>query len=121
MHKDKGQITNLLCIYRPLSLYGLTANMKGYEPTDVKPFQKIQNAQPYNPETATQLVPLILSDYNTNSNDKNLWERIAEQEELDYLIRSSQRVLKPTNAQQTTQSTNSAATSALNNLMQKSQ
>lgn len=41
LHKDKGAITNLLCIYRPLSLYGLTANMKGYEPTEVKPFNKV--------------------------------------------------------------------------------
>ena len=43
LHKDKGAITNLQSIYRPLSLYGLTANMKGYEPayTEVKPFQKV--------------------------------------------------------------------------------
>lgn len=38
--KDKGPITNLQCIFRPLSLYGLTANMKAYEPTEVKPLQK---------------------------------------------------------------------------------
>jgi hypothetical protein len=40
LHKDKGAITNLQCIYRPLSLYGLTANRKAYEPAylDVKPF-----------------------------------------------------------------------------------
>ena len=37
-HKDKGAITNLLCIYRPLSLFGLTANMKAYEPMEVKAF-----------------------------------------------------------------------------------
>jgi hypothetical protein len=42
LHKDKGAITNLLCIYRPLSLYGLTANMKGYDPLgEIKPFQKV--------------------------------------------------------------------------------
>lgn len=38
LHKDKGAITNLLCIYRPLSMYGLTANMKAYEPFEVKQF-----------------------------------------------------------------------------------
>ena len=38
LHKDKGAITNLCCIYRPLSLYGLTANMKSYEHLEIKPF-----------------------------------------------------------------------------------
>ena len=38
LHKDKGAITNLVSIYRPLSLYGLTANMKAYEPIELKPF-----------------------------------------------------------------------------------
>jgi WD40 repeat protein len=31
IHKDKGQITNLIAIHRPLSLFGLTANMKSFE------------------------------------------------------------------------------------------
>ena len=35
LHKDKGAITNLVCLYRPLSLFGLTANMKAYEPVQV--------------------------------------------------------------------------------------
>ncbi len=66
MHKDKGAITNLICIHRPLSLYGLTANMKGYDPLgEVKPFQKVQNLMPFNPETSTQIVPLALRDYTT--------------------------------------------------------
>lgn len=43
LHKDKGAVTNLLCIYRPLSLYGLTANMKAYEPSEVKAFNKVQS------------------------------------------------------------------------------
>lgn len=38
LHKDRGAITNLVCVYRPLSLYGLTANMKAYEPTELKAF-----------------------------------------------------------------------------------
>jgi hypothetical protein len=40
VHKDKGAITNLVAIHRPLSLFGLTANMQGYEPGDLKPLQK---------------------------------------------------------------------------------
>jgi hypothetical protein len=43
LHKDKGPITNLLCIYRPLSLFGLTANMKAYEPIEAKPLQKYRS------------------------------------------------------------------------------
>lgn len=37
-HKDKGPITNLVPFFRPLSLYGLKANMKAYEPGEVKAF-----------------------------------------------------------------------------------
>lgn len=37
VHKDKGAITNLVAINRPLSLFGLTANMQGYEPGEIKP------------------------------------------------------------------------------------
>ena len=40
LHMNKGAITNIISIHRPLSLYGLTANMKGYEPNDLKTFQK---------------------------------------------------------------------------------
>jgi WD40 repeat protein len=32
LHKDKGAITNLVALERPLSLFGLTANMNGYDP-----------------------------------------------------------------------------------------
>ena len=31
LHKDQGSITNLVSLHRPLSLFGLTANMKSYE------------------------------------------------------------------------------------------
>jgi len=40
IHKDKGAITNLVPIHRPLSLFGLTANMQGYEPGDIKALNK---------------------------------------------------------------------------------
>ena len=97
LHKDNGAITNLVCIHRPLSLYGLTANMKGYDPLgEIKPFQKVQNVMPFNPEISTQIVPLALRDYSTsNSGQQTLWDKIAENEEYDYIIRSSQRILNP--------------------------
>ena len=40
LHKDKGPVTNLVALTRPLSLFGLTANMQNYEPGDFKAFQK---------------------------------------------------------------------------------
>ena len=67
MHKDKGPITNLLCIYRPLSLYGLTANMKGYEPCEIKPFNKV--ASMVEGENGTTMVQLSLLDYKPAVSD----------------------------------------------------
>ena len=32
LHKDKGAITNLIALERPLSLFGLTASMSAYDP-----------------------------------------------------------------------------------------
>ena len=40
IHKDKGSINNLVAINRPLSLFGLTANMQGYEPGEFKPLNR---------------------------------------------------------------------------------
>jgi len=40
LHKDKGQITNLVALHRPLSLFGLTANMKSFEVPEISPLQK---------------------------------------------------------------------------------
>lgn len=85
LHKDKGAITNLLCIYRPLSLYGLTANMKGYEPHEVKPFNKV--SAPLEGD-GMQVVQLKLID-NPPPREQSMWDQIAENEELGYLIRSS--------------------------------
>jgi len=34
LHKDKGAINNLVALHRPLSMYGLTANMNSYELSD---------------------------------------------------------------------------------------
>jgi len=41
IHKEKGQINNLVSLTRPLSLFGLTANMKSYEPGEMKSLQKV--------------------------------------------------------------------------------
>lgn len=42
LHKDKGAITNLVSLYRPLSLFGLTANMKAFEAVEIMPLQKFK-------------------------------------------------------------------------------
>jgi len=36
LHRDKGAITNLVAIERPLSLFGLTASMTAYDPCQTK-------------------------------------------------------------------------------------
>jgi len=40
IHKDRGAISNLVALDRPLSLFGLTANMQGYEPGVCNPLKK---------------------------------------------------------------------------------
>lgn len=42
LHKDKGMITNLIPIHRPLSLFGLTANMNSFEVPTIYPLQKFK-------------------------------------------------------------------------------
>lgn len=36
IHREYGAITNLVPLSRPLSLFGLTANMQAYEPGECK-------------------------------------------------------------------------------------
>lgn len=45
LHKDKGAITNLVPIFRPLTLFGLTANMKSFEVQEIKALQKYKDDQ----------------------------------------------------------------------------
>lgn len=45
IHKDKGPITNLVAFHRPLSLFGLTSNMQGYEPGEFKSLKRTGLAQ----------------------------------------------------------------------------
>lgn len=40
LHRDHGAITNLVPLTRPLSLFGLTANMQAYEPGELKQLQR---------------------------------------------------------------------------------
>lgn len=40
LHKGQGAITNLVAIKRPVSLFGLKANLKSYAPGEVQQFQK---------------------------------------------------------------------------------
>jgi len=42
LHKDKGAITNLIPINRPLSLFGLTADMKAYNVPELQQLQKFR-------------------------------------------------------------------------------
>jgi len=37
VHAEYGAITNLVALTRPLSLFGLTANMQAYEPGELRP------------------------------------------------------------------------------------
>lgn len=93
LHKDKGAVTNLLCIHRPLSLFGLTANMKAYEPPEIKAFSKV----PSEPgQDQTTLVSLLLQDTPRQDDDSDLWSKLEDHEEEEYFLRASHRVLKPT-------------------------
>ena len=42
IHAEYGAITNLVALTRPLSLFGLTANMQAYEPGELRPLQRQQ-------------------------------------------------------------------------------
>ena len=95
LHRDKGAVTNLLCIHRPLSLFGLTANMKAYEPPEIKAFSKVPSEPGQDLESHTTLVPLLLQDNPRHDEENDLWEKLEDHEEQEYFLRASQRVLKP--------------------------
>jgi hypothetical protein len=46
LHKDKGAITNLIPLNRPLSLFGLTADMKAFNVSDLHNLQKFKQNVP---------------------------------------------------------------------------
>ena len=108
LHKDKGAVTNLLCIHRPLSLFGLTANMKAYEPPEIKAFSKVQSEPGQDLESQKTLVSLLLQDTLRQDDDSDLWSKLEHHEEMEYFLRASHRVLKPTGTTAVSQSVASA-------------
>ena len=40
IHSNYGAITNLVPLTRPLSLFGLTANMQAYDPGELRSLQR---------------------------------------------------------------------------------
>lgn len=80
MHRDKGAITNLLALQRPLSLFGLTANMQGYEPGEIKPLQKQLHQQ-----EEQQYVQVSVLTNSCNARDADYFDELAEFEELCFL------------------------------------
>ena len=62
LHKDKGAITNLVPLFRPLTLFGLTANMKSFEVQEIKALQKFKVDQNDQSKQETLDFGLCLSD-----------------------------------------------------------
>lgn len=81
IHKDKGAITNLIATGRPLSLFGLTANMLGYEPGELKPLSKTVNELSGN-------LQVNLRSYYTR--EPTIEDGLADLEELDFLCQMKQ-------------------------------
>ena len=68
----------MIPIHRPLSLFGLTANMQGYEPGDIKPLNKTaQGANDPTQSVTCQLHPNLGIDEDSDNMDE-----LADYEEL---------------------------------------
>ena len=90
IHKDRGAITNLVAINRPLSLFGLTANMQGYEPGDIKALNKnVQGANDPNSITTVQLHPQIFG----SEEEVDEMDDLADYEELQYFAEASTTIV----------------------------
>ena len=85
IHKDHGAVTNLVAISRPLSLFGLTANMQGYEPGDLRPLQKQLN-QIEQQETFSQIG---IQTNSCNAQESSYLDELAELEELQFISEAS--------------------------------
>lgn len=72
-------MTNLVPLHRPLSLFGLTANMQGYEPGEIKALNK--NAQGVDDPQQTCTVQLCPKNHE-GADDSDDLEDLAEYEEL---------------------------------------
>ena len=90
IHKDKGAVTNLVAIHRPLSLFGLTANMQGYEPGEIKALNK--NVQGINAPQQTCTIQLYPKNQLVDE-DSDQMEDLAEYEELQYFAEASKALV----------------------------
>ena len=93
LHKDKGPITNLIPLQRPLSLFGLTANMQGYEPGDLKALYKAPNG--LNDPSVSCSVQLYLKQ----GLECDIETDLADYEELQYFQEAAMVMTAPTVAQ----------------------
>lgn len=84
LHKDKGPVTNLVAIHRPLTLFGLTANMKSFEVTDLFPLQKFPG-----PSKEQIEISLKIEDKQRTDLESNLWTAMAQSEEDSYFVKSA--------------------------------
>ena len=95
VHAGHGAITNLVPLTRPLSLFGLTANMQSYEPGDLKPLQRNQlTAEQANEQVLTVTINPIndgsgalkrsKTDDSSDDEDDCLGVEMAEYAEMEY-------------------------------------
>ena len=89
LHKDKGAVTNLVSLQRPLSLFGLTANMQGYEPGDLKALYKAPSG--LNDPSISCTVLLGAKQGNPIDDDNEL----ADYEELQYFQEAAMALTAP--------------------------
>ena len=93
LHKDQGQVSNLVPMMRPLSLFGLTANMRSFEYAACSPLQKnigkvrgdLQDgAQESVLEIGIQMIPSIQASLNPSHRN------ISTSSALETLLHESQ-------------------------------
>ena len=85
LHKDQGAITNLVPLHRPLSMFGLTANMKSYEVQDICLLQKHKNMVQ---DSKHVTIGLALKD-QLEINQFNFSDKVGEAEEDDYFMNAA--------------------------------
>ena len=94
LHRDHGAITNLVPLTRPLSLFGLTANMQAYEPGELKSLQRQQLAQEQMDEQvlSVSLGPInsgVKFEDDSEDGEAYLDEQMADYAELEYFCQAS--------------------------------
>lgn len=76
LHGNQGAITNLIPINRPLSLFGLTANMAEYTIPQVKPLAKI--AGDVEQQIDFNFAPEIDDKYEIDPSEAAFWAQAAD-------------------------------------------